>query len=1008
MLRPWSGGGGGGVGGTRGVPWARVAVVVLVWLGVAMQVSLAAPTTINDADGGVLQECQAAWGVTMDGWKAGSDCDLAAHTLECSAEGRVLGINMRNRNLTGSLPASIGNLADLTMLDISRNNISGPIPDSISQLKALAYLNMAYNQLSGPIPTGVGQLLKLSVMRVRHNQLNGTIPDCISHCSLLQSLHVSINQLTGSLPETLGQLSKLKKLWAHNNSLTGGIPQSLSQLSFLQDLNLGNNNLTGTIPAPVFTLTMLTSLSLDNNNLTGSLPDALTQLQEIKKLNLGGNHLEGTIPNAINKLTNLEDLELDHNELQGSIPTSIARLQDLSLLNLASNKLTGNIPTKFGTLKSLKYLQLSSNRLEGAIPPAIAACTALKSLAVSSNQLSGSIPQGLLSLALLRQLALDNNSLSGSIPSGLSRLTSLRTLSLAGNSISGPLLPGLASLKRLETLYLNQTQLTGYLPPDLGSLEFLENLSTANTSLSCPASSSSCVSPLSNASRFCHLCPHYCSACLARAPVARTVAIAVGVSLAVLLLLGALGGWFIYHRLKKRRGMGASARGPCMPGDRGACGRGGGRVWRCSYSSPSYTRKRRGENRRQGRDGLEERGREGKERCLFHAPLACPRIPPPSLSPLFTVQTADACVEEYTPSLHQKLSTQLPITPYLLPLQKSKPAPLPHPFPPLPLFVPTSPPPPPPVQSVEAFVEYSLAEVKKATNNWAPDNRLGAGGFGDVYQGVNPRDGSTRWAVKRGRVVTEDFDTEVRQMATKHHPHLVRLLGYCDEADKEQQEQILIYEFVPNGDLDHWIGPKAAGSLTIRQRADILIGAARGFEYMHSFNIVHRDIKPANILITNDMQAKIADFGLVRQEEGPGSLSATRVMGTPGYVDPAYLLSQKATTATDVYRCVCSCRGPPRALLCQAHCPCLPFIPSALVSLPPPTPFHLLPPRVHGVHSFGVLILVMLTGRDVVESAQKKFTHLRDLVCAPTFNCPPCGASTLVAPLPRRTSHHLH
>ncbi|CAI7897449.1 unnamed protein product, partial [Closterium sp. NIES-53] len=253
MLRSWSGGGGGGgggVGGTKGAAWARVALVVLVWLTAAIQVSLAAPTTINDADGalfsprspspflsrspplapvplslplphplparapfhslprtserpfrgppscgtyeiavamwhetaishgaccavvcgwvvragGVLQEWQAAWGVTMEGWKAGSDCDLAAHTLECSAQGRVLGINVRNRNLTGSLPASIGNLADLTMLDISRNNISGPIPDSISQLKALAYLNMAYNQLSGPIPTGVGQLLKLSVL----------------------------------------------------------------------------------------------------------------------------------------------------------------------------------------------------------------------------------------------------------------------------------------------------------------------------------------------------------------------------------------------------------------------------------------------------------------------------------------------------------------------------------------------------------------------------------------------------------------------------------------------------------------------------------------------------------------------------------------------------------------------------------------------------------------------------------------------------------------------------
>ncbi|GJP55719.1 hypothetical protein CLOM_g14656 [Closterium sp. NIES-68] len=97
------------------------------------------------------------------------------------------------------------------------------------------------------------------------------------------------------------------------------------------------------------------------------------------------------------------------------------------------------------------------------------------------------------------------------------------------------------------------------------------------------------------------------------------------------------------------------------------------------------------------------------------------------------------------------------------------------------------------------------------------------------------------------------------------------------------------------------MGAEASGSLTIRQRLDILIGTAWGFEYMHSFNIVHRDIKPAIILITADMQATIADFGLVKQEDGPGHLSVPWVMGTPGYMDPAYLLSQKATTATDVY-----------------------------------------------------------------------------------------------------------
>ncbi|CAI5524357.1 unnamed protein product, partial [Closterium sp. Naga37s-1] len=92
----------------------------------------------------------------------------------------------------------------------------------------------------------------------------------------------------------------------------------------------------------------------------------------------------------------------------------------------------------------------------------------------------------------------------------------------------------------------------------------------------------------------------------------------------------------------------------------------------------------------------------------------------------------------------------------------------------------------------------------------------------------------------------------------------------------------------------------AATPLSFEQRVGVLVGAARGFEYLHSFGIVHRDIKLANILLDQTMQARISDFGLVRKGEGT-ALQSTRVVGTPGYVDPSYAASNKATTATDVY-----------------------------------------------------------------------------------------------------------
>ncbi|GJP55930.1 hypothetical protein CLOM_g14944 [Closterium sp. NIES-68] len=154
----------------------------------------------------------------------------------------------------------------------------------------------------------------------------------------------------------------------------------------------------------------------------------------------------------------------------------------------------------------------------------------------------------------------------------------------------------------------------------------------------------------------------------------------------------------------------------------------------------------------------------------------------------------------------------------------------------------------------------------------------------------------------RAKVLTNDFKREVNEMATKSHPNLVRLVGYCLDFSPvtERMEQIVIYEFMANGDLEQWIGPSAKEPLTIRQRLDILIGMARGLEYLHEFGVVHRDIKPANVLLDDKMKAKLADFGLVRHGEGT-SVAATRVMGTPGYVDPAYYKSQKATPMADVH-----------------------------------------------------------------------------------------------------------
>ncbi|CAI5933367.1 unnamed protein product, partial [Closterium sp. NIES-64] len=202
--------------------------------------------------------------------------------------------------------------------------------------------------------------------------------------------------------------------------------------------------------------------------------------------------------------------------------------------------------------------------------------------------------------------------------------------------------------------------------------------------------------------------------------------------------------------------------------------------------------------------------------------------------------------------------------------------------------------------------KFTLEELASATGDWAEGNRIGSGSFGDVYKGVSVHEPTEMWAVKRSRVLSSDFLTEVKEMASKHHPNLVRLLGFCVHYDSStgQIEQVLVYEFMANRELESWIEPGAPSHLSLLQRLDVLIGVAKGLQYLHDFGIVHRDIKPANILLDAKMHAKIADFGLVKLTGGTAmgtSVAATRVMGTPGYVDPAYYKSHKATSAADVY-----------------------------------------------------------------------------------------------------------
>ncbi|MBA0748141.1 hypothetical protein Gogos_004990 [Gossypium gossypioides] len=201
-------------------------------------------------------------------------------------------------------------------------------------------------------------------------------------------------------------------------------------------------------------------------------------------------------------------------------------------------------------------------------------------------------------------------------------------------------------------------------------------------------------------------------------------------------------------------------------------------------------------------------------------------------------------------------------------------------------------------------LQFDLSIIEAATNNFAEVNKIGAGGFGSVYKGILA-DGQ-EIAVKRLSTSSgqgaDEFQTEVVLVAKLQHRNLVKLLGYC----LERKERILVYEFVPNKSLDHFIfDPEKQRQLDWPQRYKIIKGIARGLLYLHSdsrLKIIHRDLKASNILLDEDIIPKISDFGMAKIVGENKSLQHTkRIAGTYGYMSPEYAVHGRFSEKSDVF-----------------------------------------------------------------------------------------------------------
>ena len=167
-------------------------------------------------------------------------------------------------------------------LDLSENQLSGPIPAVIGNLTNLESLNLRLNQLSGRIPPELGNLTNLESLWLYDNQLSGRIPPELGNLANLEDLSLDGNQLSGPIPTELGNLTNLEGLWLYDNQLIGPIPAELGNLANLEGMWLYDNELSGPIPAVIGNLTNLEVLSLDDNQLSGPIPAELGNLANLE------------------------------------------------------------------------------------------------------------------------------------------------------------------------------------------------------------------------------------------------------------------------------------------------------------------------------------------------------------------------------------------------------------------------------------------------------------------------------------------------------------------------------------------------------------------------------------------------------------------------------------------------------------------------------------------------------------------------------------------------------
>ncbi|XP_010557120.1 PREDICTED: probable LRR receptor-like serine/threonine-protein kinase At1g56140 isoform X3 [Tarenaya hassleriana] len=793
-------------------------------------------------------------------------------------------------------------------------NISGEVCSGIAVDDSVTIDDRAYNPLikcdCSFVNSTICRITALKVYAMEH--VLGPIPDQLWTLVYLTNLNLAQNFLTGPLSPAIGNLTRMQWLTFGINGLTGPVPKEIGLLTDLRSLSLSSNNFSGSLPAEIGNCRRLQKIYIGSSGLSGEIPTSFANLVELEEAWITDMELTGPVPDFIGNWTKLIVLRIFGTGLSGPIPSSFANLTSLTELRLGEISNSSSSLEFIRDMKSLSVLVLRNNDLTGMIPPTVGEYLNLQQLFLGNNRLTGSLPNQ--KSQSLSNIDVSYNDLSGILPSWIS-LQNLQ-LNLVANNFtldesSNRFLPGLNCLQksfpcnRGKGIYFNFSINCGgpqirsasealYEKEDeaLGPSSFVVSntqrwaasnigrFTGSNSNLYVASSQAQFVNTLdSELFQTARLSPsslRYYGLGLENGGYTITLQFAE-------IQMQSPNTW----RGLGRRLFDIYVQGRLVEKDFDIRRTANGSIIRAvqrSYKS-----------------NVSENYLEihlfwaGKGTCCIplqgtYGPLvsaisASPDfIPTVNNRPLSEDKNRTGTIVGVVVGLGVAIILVIALI-FIIRRRRKR------------------------YTDDEELLgmdikpyTFSYSELRSATQDFDPSNKLGEGGFGAVYKGK--LDDGSEIAVKQLSVASRQgkgqFIAEIATTSEVQHRNLVKLYGCCFEGD----HRLLVYEYLPNKSLDQALFGEKTLHLDWSTRFEICLGIARGLAYLHEesrLRIVHRDVKASNILLDSNLVPKISDFGLAKLYDDKKTHMSTRVAGTIGYLAPEYAMRGHLTEKTDVF-----------------------------------------------------------------------------------------------------------